>query len=75
MRADATLNAFVIITAFAVGALSRPLIGAAMEAPLRRKAVRLHRQNWTHGQIAHVLRREPREVARWLAEADRTRAL
>lgn len=74
MRAYASLIAFVIFTAFALGVLSHPMIGRVMEARLRRKAVRLHRQNWTHGQIAHELGREPRELARWLAEADQARA-
>lgn len=41
----------------------------------KRRAYRLHAQNWTHGQIAQERGREPREVADWLAEADRIRAL
>jgi len=44
-------------------------------ARLQRIAVRLHAQNWTHGQIAEELGRHPHEVAQWLAEADRARAL
>lgn len=40
----------------------------------KRRAYRLHAQNWTHGQIAEELGREPHEVARWLAEADQVGA-
>ena len=47
-----------------------PVAKAIYAARLKRLAIRLHAQNWTHGQIAEELGRHPREVARWLAEAD-----
>lgn len=45
------------------------------QSHLKRRAIRLHAKNWTHGRIAEELGHEPREVAQWLAEADRARAL
>jgi len=63
--------AVALCAAFGLGTLARPIMKDWLDIGARRKAIRLHRQNWTHGQIAHALGRDPRDVARWLAEADR----
>ncbi|WP_312687251.1 hypothetical protein [Brevundimonas nasdae] len=40
----------------------------------RRQALRLHfEQRYTLGQIAQLQHRDPAQIARWLAEADRKR--
>lgn len=52
-----------------------PVARSIYDARTKRFAIRLHALNWTHGQIAEELGREPRDVARWLAEADKARAL
>ncbi|WP_295168159.1 hypothetical protein [uncultured Brevundimonas sp.] len=58
-----------------VAGLFWPVAKTIYDARTKRLAIRLHALNWTHGQIAEELGRDPREVAQWLAEADRTRAL
>jgi hypothetical protein len=65
--------AIALFAAFGLGALARPGLKHLFETGVRRKAIRLHTQNWTHGQIAHELGRDPRDVAKWLAEADQAR--
>ena len=70
---DASYSAFAVAAAFALGLIVAPLFRRLSEGGHRRRAVELHRQNWTHGQIANALGRDPREIARWLGEADRTR--
>lgn len=50
-------------------------LGSQSTARLKRIAVRLHAQNWTHGQIPEELGRHPHEVVEWLAEAERAWAL
>lgn len=67
------------VVALAAAALATglfwPVARSIYDARTKRVALRLHALNWTHGQIAEELGRDPREVAQWLAEADRTRAL
>lgn len=45
----------------------------ALEKRARHQAVRLHAQNWTHGQIAVAMDRDPAQIAQWLTDADRSR--
>lgn len=66
--------ASAIVAATLVTGLFWPVARSIYERRTMRLAIRLHAQNWTHGQIAEELGREPREVARWLAEADRAGA-
>jgi hypothetical protein len=76
MTSIKTIAAALAIAASAlVTGLFWPVARSIYDARTTRLAIRLHAQNWTHGQIAEELGRDPREVARWLAEADRTRAL
>lgn len=74
MIAWISLGVSAVTCALQVWLLCRHLRSQS-QARLKRRAIRLHAQNWTHGQIAEELGREPREVAQWLAEADRARAL
>lgn len=72
MTSFKTIAAASVIAASAlVTGLFWPVARSIYEARTKRIAVRLHAQNWTHGQIADHLDRHPREVAEWLAEADR----
>lgn len=73
-----SLKTIVAASAIAVSALVTglfwPVARSIYDARTKRLAIRLHALNWTHGQIAEELGREPRDVARWLAEADQARA-
>nr|WP_295237902.1 helix-turn-helix domain-containing protein [uncultured Brevundimonas sp.] len=76
MKSFKTVAAASAIAASAlVTGLFWPVAKSINDARTKCLAIRLHEQNWTHGQIAEELGRDPREVAQWLGEADRTRAL
>lgn len=74
MIAWISLGVSAVTCALQVWLLWRHLWSQSQARP-KRRAIRLHAKNWTHGQIAEELGHEPREVAQWLAEADRARAL
>lgn len=59
---------FVSIGAFA---MATPRIRRFLDERDRKEAIRLHASNWTHGQIAVAQGRDPRQIAEWLAQADR----
>ena len=69
--AEPGYSAFAVAAAFALGLIIGPLFRRLSEGGDRRRAIELHRQNWSHGQIGNALGRDPRQIARWLSEADR----
>jgi len=76
MTSFKTIAAASAIAASAlVTGLFWPVARAIYDARSKRLAIRLHALNWTHGQIAEELGREPSEVAGWLDEADQTGAV
>lgn len=70
---DPAFAAIALFATFGLGALVGPSFTRWITAADRRHAIRLHAQGWTHGQIAQQQDRDPRQVAEWLSDADRTR--
>lgn len=62
-----------ICTAFGAVAWLMPKVAAWLEGVDRRQAIRLAASGWSIGQIAHRQFRNPAQIARWLADADRKR--
>ncbi|PZU74115.1 MAG: hypothetical protein DI531_08055 [Brevundimonas sp.] len=63
--------ALLVFAAVAGMAVLWPVFTAVRSERRRRLSIALHRQGWTHGQIAHELDCDPRQVVRWLASEDR----
>ncbi|MDO9607250.1 MAG: helix-turn-helix domain-containing protein [Brevundimonas sp.] len=70
---EPAIAAIALAAAFGLGALVGPSLTRWITEVDRRQAIRLHAQGWTHGQIAEQQDRDPRQIAEWLAEADRSR--
>lgn len=62
-----------ICAAFGAVAWLMPKIAGWLEGCDQREAVRLAASGWSVGQIANKQFRDPAQIARWLAEADRKR--
>lgn len=68
---EPALAALALAAAFGLGALVGPTITRWITEVDRRQAIRLHAQGWTHGQIAEQQDRDPKQIAEWLADADK----